>query len=129
MTRTARYSDDDIFAAMRAAAGQCGEPLSHNRYDGVTQDGPSAARIIQRFGSWSKACAAAGLTSAAPSRSYSHRWNHQNVSAAVAEYLRSGDGTYAGYEAWARSAPDRPSGATVRNMLGGWAAAKRAAGA
>ena len=132
MSRRESFTDDQILRAIRAAASRCGEPLSHTRYDSVSRDvaGPSSARIIQRFGSWRRACAAAGVASGVPAREYAHRWDQASVTSAVAAYLVSEGcpGTYAGYEAWARAGTDRPSGATVRNVLGGWSAAKAAAG-
>ncbi len=126
MARRETFSDEDILAALRAAALEIGEPLSHGRYESLGR-GPSSARIIQRFGSWSAACAAAGVVSGSASRTYTQRWDRTAVISAVREYLITGSGTYADYQDWARS-EDRPSGATVRNVLGGWAAAKRAAG-
>lgn len=131
MPRRQSFTDDQILAALRAAAGRCGEPLSHSRYDSVSREvaGPSSARIIQRFGSWRRACAAAGVAAGSPARRYTPRWDRAGVRAAVVDYLASEDcaGTYADYEGWARAGPDRPSGATVRNILGGWQAAKQAA--
>lgn len=125
------FSDDDIRRALREAAAACGEPLSHTRYDSVAASvaGPSSARVIQRFGSWREACGAAGVASSRPVREYDKRWDAARVAAAVAEYLTSGEGppTYAGYAAWAQGSTERPSGATVRNVLGTWSAAKRAA--
>ena len=125
------FSDQEILEALRAAASMCGEPLSHTRYDGVSHKvgGPSSARIIQRFGSWSGACESAGVASGVTSREYKQRWDRSAVVSAVREYL-AGDGaagTYADFTAWAAADPDRPSGATVRNVLGGWNAAKEQA--
>lgn len=131
MSRRQSFTDEQILAALRTAAGRCGEPLSHARYDNVSREvsGPSSARIIQRFGSWRRACAAAGVAAGTPARAYTPRWDRAGVRAAVADYLASEGcpGTYADYEGWARADPDRPSGATVRNILGGWKAAKEAA--
>lgn len=125
------FSDEDILDALRAAAAQCGEPLSHTRYDAVSRSvgGPSSARIIQRFGSWRSACQAAGVTSGAAVREYQQRWDRAAVVAAVADYLASEGctGSYADYTAWAAAEDGRPSGATVRNVMGGWNAAKQRA--
>jgi hypothetical protein len=125
------YSDEDILGALRAAAALCGEPLSHGRYETVARDvgGPSVARIIQRYGSWRAACTAAGVASGVRVRDYQHAWDVASVTAAVAEYLAAegSAGTFAGYVAWAKAGDGRPSGATVRNVLGGWNAAKAAA--
>ena len=93
MARRMTFTEDQILDAIRAAADRCGQPLSHGRYDGVSREvaGPSSARIIQRFGSWGRACAAAGVTSAAAAREYAQRWDRAAVLAAVAEYLNSED--------------------------------------
>lgn len=124
------FTDDAILAAIRAAAALRGQPLSHGRYDEVSREvgGPSATRIIQRFGSWRAACSQAGVTSGTAGRAYEQRWDRAAVVAAVAEYLASPGrpATYTDYVDWARDR-DRPSGATVRNVLGGWNAAKLAA--
>ena len=125
MARRETFSDEDILAALRAVAGLLGEPLSHGKYDSAEHSGPSSARVIQRFGSWSAACAAAGVRSGAASRTYASKWDRESVIAAVRAFPGS---TYAQYEAWAREDSARPSAATVRNVLGGWAAAKAAAG-
>ena len=125
------FTDAQILAALRAAADLTEGPLSHSRYDAVSREvgGPSSARIIQRFGTWHQACRTAGVTSGRPARDYTPRWHRQSVTDAVAAYLASDDatGTYAGYESWARGHSDRPSGPTVRNVMGGWNEAKAAA--
>ena len=125
------FSDEQILAALREAARICGEPLSHGTYDGVARQvaGPSSARIIQRFSSWREACSAAGVTTTATSRRYTPKWDGTSVAAAVAQYLSStgSTGTCADYQAWAREGDGRPSGATVRNVLGRWNEAKTAA--
>lgn len=125
MARRETFSDEDIRAALRAAAVELGEPLSHARYASLRRS-PSPARIIQRFGSWRAACTAAGVVAGAAPRAYAQRWDRETVVGAVREYLSTGSGTYADYQAWARDG-DRPSGPTVRNVLGGWEAAKQAA--
>jgi len=131
MPQQEAFTDEDILRAIRDAAERCGEPLSHARYDAVAREvhGPSSARVIQRFGTWRGACLAAGIAARAAVREYQPRWRREQVVAAIAAYLSSEDrtGTYADYERWAREGPDRPSGATVRNVMGVWSAAKAAA--
>ena len=131
MPRQEAFSDDDILRAIREAARRCGEPLSHARSDAVAREvhAPSSARVVQRFGTWRRACQAAGVAVGATVREYHPRWGREQVTAAVAGYLAEEGslGTYADYEHWARQSPDRPSGATVRNVMGGWSAAKAAA--
>ena len=90
---------------------------------------PSSSRIIQRFGSWSAACAAAGLSARAATRRYRSAWGAESVIQAVARYLAGpgASGSYAGYADWAKNTDGVPSAQTVRNVLGGWAQAKAAA--
>jgi len=114
--------------ALRAAAAQVSGPMSVAKYDTAGYE-PSSSRIIQRFGSWSAACAAAGLPSRGTSRRYEPRWTVEAVTDAVARYLASAgaSGSYAGYASWAKEADGAPSAQTVRNVLGGWAQAKATA--
>lgn len=122
------HTDEDIAGVLRAAAAESGDPLSVARYDAGAYE-PSSSRIIQRFGSWSAACAAAGLRARGASRRYVSSWDADEVAAAVSRYLSSpgASGSYAGYERWAKTADGEPSAQTVRNMLGGWTQAKAAA--
>jgi len=130
--REETFAGEDVLAALRAAAEAVGEPLSHAKYDGVSQavGGPSSVRIIQRFGTWRNACQAAGVQAGSASqRVYQRRWTEEDALGWVARYLRSDDarGTFADFDRWARANPGAPSANTVRNMFGSWSAAKRSA--
>ncbi len=130
--RARQYSDDDIFSAMRAAAGLFDGPLSHQRYASVSAEvgGPSVPRILQRFGTWLQACEQAGVQAGRrPKREYHRKWSPGDVLGWVATYLGSPDcpGTYQGYDQWARGTIGAPSAATMRNTLGPWSDVKRAA--
>lgn len=122
------FTDDHITAVLREAAARAGDPLSVAQYDAGRHE-PSSARIIQRFGSWSSACAAAGLSTRSASRTYTRAFDETTVAAAVARYLAEPGctGSYAGYAAWAQRIEGAPSAQTVRNTLGSWAQAKAAA--
>jgi hypothetical protein len=126
-----RFADEDILEAIRAAALVHGDPLSHNRYDHYAAEHgtPTSCRITQRYGSWSAACAAAGVEAFTPRRVYTRRWTPGQMVDAVVAYLASSGstGTFAGYDAWSRSRPDLPSSGTVRNQFGSWTAVKAAA--
>ncbi len=121
-------TEEQIRAALRVAAQQHGEPLSVAQYDAGGHE-PSSSRIIQRFGSWNAACAAAGLRTRDATRRYARNWDAEAVTAAVARYLANpgATGSYAGYAQWARTADGAPSAQTVRNVLGSWAQAKSTA--
>lgn len=125
-------SDDDLLAALRAAAAD-GRPLSTGAYERHREGagGPSVAWIVRRFGSWRAACAAAGLPTHARS-ARTATWSEDELVDQVASFLAAAeaDGTptsFAGYAAWAGRTDGAPSGATVRARLP-WAEAKRRAG-
>ena len=122
------FTDEHIAAELREAAALAGDPLSVAQYDAGRGE-PSSARIIQRFGSWSAACSAAGLSARSASRTYTRAFDETTVAAAVARYLAEPGctGSYADYAAWAKSTTGAPSAQTVRNTLGSWARAKVAA--
>ena len=126
------YSDEQILNGIRQAAKVHGEPLTADRYDTffAGNDLASTVRVIQRFGTWNAACAAAGLKVNPGRPSYRRRWSEEQMLEHVADYLRSegSRGSYAGYAAYARVVRDAPSAQTVRNVFGGWANAKARAG-
>lgn len=116
--------NDPILAAIAEIAALTDSPLSTSFYDRNRRPGMvSARRVIQVWGTWSAANAAAGVISPAPSRSYSPAWSHDDVVAAVRRYLTEADtSSYAGYEKWRKSVPEPlPSAGTVRSQMGCWA--------
>jgi hypothetical protein len=125
--RAPDYSDRDLVAALAAAAVELGEPLTVGAYDAWQRgrDGAaSPALVIRRFGSWTQACARAGVATNT-TRSTSRRWTDDEVVGVVASYLGSpgSTGTFADYTAWARTQEGAPSGATLRQRLP-WAEVK-----
>jgi hypothetical protein len=144
--RTPTFSDDALAAGLRAAAGEVGEPLAVGAYDAWrsrTPDQPAASStlVIRRFGSWTAACAAAGVGTN-KTRSTSRRWSDDDVLAIVARFLdeareagaersdrrQPGSGSYAAYVDWARAQEPGtvPSGPTLRQR-GAWAELKAGA--
>lgn len=124
------FSDDQLVAALRAAASELGEPLTAGDYDTWQRrhaEAGSPALLIRRFGSWRAACEAGGLA-ANSTRSTSRRWDDEQIVAIVARYLASSGatGSFADYTEWARVTPGAPSGATLRQR-GSWADIKRRA--
>lgn len=121
------FTDDDLLAALRAAAG--GDALSTAAYERhrSTAGGPSVAWIIRRFGSWRAACAAAGLPTHARS-ARAATWSDEQLIGYVAAYLADLEpgarSSFAGYSAWAATQDGAPSGATVRARIP-WAEARR----
>lgn len=90
--------------------------------------GASAARVVQVFGTWSKATELAGIPSGRRSdRTYSSHWCDADVLAYVLRYLRDPEtsGAFAGWDEWRRTnAPQAPSGALMRARLGKWSTIK-----
>ena len=128
--RTPDYSDEQLLAAIAAAAAELGEPLKAGAYDAWQRgrdDAASPALVIRRFGSWIEACTRAGVATN-KTRSTSRRWSDDEVVRVVATYLRSpgSTGTFADYSAWAREHDGVPSGATLRQRFP-WAEVKERA--
>ncbi|MBM9461603.1 hypothetical protein JK386_17005 [Nocardioides sp. zg-536] len=125
------YSDDRLAADVAAAAAELGEPLTAASYDAWQRgrDAASPALLIRRFGSWTDACARAGVQTN-KTRSTTRRWSDDDVVTLVASYLAEpgATGSFADYSAWAREQPDAPSGATLRQRFS-WAEVKRRAAA
>lgn len=124
--RAPDFSDQQLLAGIAAAAAELGEPLTVGAYDAWQRahDAASPALVIRRLGSWTQACARAGVATNT-TRSTSRRWTDDEIVEIVAGYLRSpgSTGTFADYSAWARSQEGAPSGATLRQRLP-WAEVK-----
>lgn len=120
-----RYSDADMLEAIRRVAHEISDVPSSGTYQAHARDLglPSLPSVANRFGSWSAAVAASGLT---PKRShrreYSRRWSAETCWLALRR-LTSELGevpTAQQYDLLASSNDDLPSLATVRNRLGRW---------
>jgi hypothetical protein len=115
-------------AALQAASLLV-SPLSHQNYTGLIRDGrvkgPSVARIVQLFGSWTSACAQVGVASGEPLRkNYERTWSKDELLVFVQRFLRNH--TYRGashqFDVWRSTVNGTekvPSLGTVRNIVGG----------
>lgn len=124
-------SDDPTREMRRVARLPGGAPLSVSFYDRHRSDGTlTSARIIQREGSWSAACAVAGVESNKASRtSYRRKWSEEDLLDWVRRYLAEAEKpSYADFSRWLRDEVDAPSANTVRNTFGAWSAVLEAAG-
>lgn len=127
-----KYSDERMLRALRDAADLAGQPMSTGAYERVQRerDLPTWLAIVHRFGSWNAACIAAGLTVNARRTGRAATWNEASTAEVVARFLadpEAGGQSFAAYAAWAKGRDGVPSGQTVRNVFGGWNAAKSAA--
>lgn len=132
---TVRVESDAIVAsrerarAALLAASLMAKPLSHQSYTALIREGrvkgPSVARIVQLFGSWTTACNEVGVTSGEPLRSnYERTWTEDDLLNYVERFLR--DTTFRGashqFDQWRATVNHSekvPSLGTVRNIVGG----------
>ena len=111
------------------AANLMATPLTHNAYTALLRSGriqgPSVARIVQLFGSWSAACSSVGVSSGEALRSnYERTWNEEQLFGFVERFLRepAHHGASHQFDLWrstVNSTQKVPSLGTVRNILGG----------
>ncbi len=132
---TVRIESEAIIAsrerarAALLAASLMAKPLSHQSYTALIREGrvkgPSVARIVQLFGSWTSACNEVGVTSGEPLRSnYERTWTEDDLLNYVERFLR--DTTFRGashqFDQWRATVNHSekvPSLGTVRNIVGG----------
>ena len=121
-------TDEQTMEGLRQAAAQVPGPLSHDKYDTVRDRAASlsSSRIIQRFGTWSAGCAAAGVVTGRIRRVYVRGWTPEQVRDSVDAYFADPTalGSYVDYDRWARPRDGAPGAGTVRNALGPWSAVK-----
>ena len=111
------------------AANLMASPLTHNAYTALLRSdriqGPSVARIVQLFGSWSAACSSVGVSSGEALRSnYERTWDEEQLFGFVERFLRepAHHGASHQFDLWrstVNSTQKVPSLGTVRNILGG----------
>jgi hypothetical protein len=127
-----RYTDDEIFAALRAAAeSRDGAYPGYRAYEFwrlTHPEAPTASLIEKRFRDWRGALRRAGFD-VPPHPARHRRWSEYDILDAIvtcAETLGHRP-TPAEYQEWAR-AEDRPRVETVRARFGFWNTAIREAG-
>jgi len=111
------------------AANLLASPLTHNAYTALLRSGriqgPSVARIVQLFGTWSAACSSVGVLSGEALRSnYERTWDDEQLFGFVERFLREPvhHGASHQFDLWrstVNGAQKVPSLGTVRNILGG----------
>ena len=111
------------------AANLMASPLTHNAYTALLRSGriqgPSVARIVQLFGSWSAACSSVGVSSGEALRSnYERTWDEEQLFGFVERFLREPvhHGASHQFDLWRSTVNGTqkvPSLGTVRNILGG----------
>ncbi len=126
--RGQRYSDQELLAALRAAALHLASPMGHDAYrswaHGRSRDGrpwPGTQVAMQRFGGWRNALARAGLPTnrgGGPRTTY----DLDDAVAAITTAWRE-LGRYPSvveYDAWRAGRSGIPASATVRRFAASW---------
>lgn len=136
LEQPAQRVESDAIAATRdraraalQAASLMAKPLSHQAYTELIKSGrvkgPSVARIVQLFGSWTDACNLVGVESGQPLRNnYSRTWTQEQLVQFVQRFLLTAEyrGASHQFDEWRKTvngAEKVPSLGTVRNMVGG----------
>jgi hypothetical protein len=117
--RPRRWSDRRIIAALKRDSKRRGHsPVQFDWIRGRATR-PTAKTAIERFGSWEKALAAAGLEARQPRRSRPCRasvWTRETILARMREWRRE-NAEWPNTLAWKHSGPDWPVPATVLRVL------------
>ncbi len=143
MSRHREIDDAHIIIGLRVKSVERGRktgaagpvPLSSRWYDlhRDKKNHPAAETVIRRFGTWSKACAAAGIpVRELPNVGRPQRWTDEEMLAVIAEFFgspRRKELSFQAYSAWAKLRKARPSGPAVIKRFGSWNRAKELAGA
>ena len=132
-SRVKKWSDEQLLQALQSASSGS-TPLTVTAYDGLVTrgdiKGPTGQVFFVRFGSWRKACEAAGVQCGESARdNYTREWSETDLEALVVEFLFSSehDGSFVEFQRWLDERPNYPSMATIRNRLGQWGSMKQKA--
>jgi hypothetical protein len=132
-SRVKKWSDEQLLQALQSASSGS-RPLTVTAYDGLVTrgdiKGPTGQVFSLRFGSWRKACEAAGVQCGESTRdNYTSEWSETDLEALVVEFLFSSehDGSFVEFQRWLDERPNYPSMATIRTRLGRWGSMKQKA--
>jgi Bacterial RNA polymerase, alpha chain C terminal domain/Homing endonuclease associated repeat/Sigma-70, region 4 len=119
------YSDGDLLDAVRSVAAELGSVPSSTSYARHARQRrlPSLQTLRTRFGSWSTAIEAAGMTPRPPRRAgFARRWTAEACWQALRKLVATGDATLSAreYERLYLESDELPSLDTIRNRLGRW---------
>jgi DNA-binding transcriptional ArsR family regulator len=129
-TDRSTFTDQQMAQALRSVWKDLDDKakgLSRIRYNRERADGtPAASTFIRRYGSWSAACEAAGITASAARReNYTQEFSTEDILSAVNDFIdETGSTVYHRYAEWARE-NSRPSGPLLIMRMGSWANARK----
>jgi DNA invertase Pin-like site-specific DNA recombinase len=129
VARPARHpwTDEEIVEALRAWAKQHGRAPAHLDWALGARERPCAQTVWCRFGSWTRALHAAGLTPPPRKKCEPRGWTREEIIHAMCEWGDEHGRPPKGLE-WARAGTVHPSAPSVRKSFGSWQAALQAAG-
>ena len=141
MSRHREFPDEAIIIGLRVKSLERGRrtgapgmvPLTATWWDlhRDRSNHPSSQVVLRRFGSWRKACQAAGVpVRDLPNVGRPQRWSDEEMLGHLAEFLGSKrwpQKTFAAYSEWAKLRKARPSGPTLIKRFGSWSRAKELA--
>ncbi len=125
-----RWSDADLLTIL-ANAFTMAFPLTGPAYERLRKSqffvGPTSQAISKRFGSWSKACAAAGVECAIRAPTNRRQWSDAEIVESIRQFFIANNGeSLVAYGSWAQTHA-APSSGTVVARFGTWSKAKRRA--
>ena len=121
-----KWSRQELLDLLKVAATYSW-PVTVNSYNALIEvgeiDGPTSQMFPIRFGSWSAACAEAGVESGTTYLDgYNRAWTEEDLWRYVCNYLLdpATKGNLRDFDSWLVGKDGAPSVETVRTQLGGW---------
>jgi len=116
------FTNEELVSMLQKYSKIAKGPLSAKKFIDLGGT-PTIAIFIARFGSWMKACEAAGIESGKVVRdNYVRAHTEESMLAFIESYLADPrtNGSAAGYDVWQRSVEGAPSLALIRQRMGRW---------
>ena len=131
------WQDEQLLQVLKEASTKS-TPLTTVSYNALVAqsriEGPTAKILCRQFGSWRKACKAAGVQYGELRRNHTPGWPKAELEKFVVDFLESPehDGMFGDFESWVRAMRkddqnNAPSVPTFRNRLGHWDSMKQTA--
>ena len=131
------WEDEQLVQVLKEASTES-TPLTTVFYNALVAqnriEGPTAKILCRQFGSWRRACEAAGVQYGELRRNHRPEWSKPKLEKFVVDFLESPehDGMFGDFESWVRAKRKEdpnstPSVPTFRSRLGHWDSMKKTA--